>query len=73
MEIVMEIDDKVVDTDKRLSVHEAVCAERYKNMLDSFSKGAKRMERIEILIYATIASIFFGKDFLMETIKKVFL
>jgi hypothetical protein len=71
MEIVMELDDKVVETDKRLSVHEAVCAERYEKILDSFSKGAKRMERMEYLLYATIASIFFGKDFLVETIKKV--
>jgi hypothetical protein len=71
MEIVMELDNKVVETDKRLSVHEAVCAERYEQILESFSKGAKRMERMEYLLYATIASIFFGKDFLIETIKKV--
>ena len=36
----MELDDKVVETDKRLSVHEAVCAERYEGIIDSFSKGA---------------------------------
>jgi hypothetical protein len=67
----MELEDTVVENDKRLSIHEAVCAERYKGIIDSFSKSAKRMERIEYLLYATIASIFFGKDFLVETIKKV--
>jgi len=67
----MEIEDTVVENDKRLSIHEAICAERYKGIIDTFSKGNKRMERIEYLLYATIASIFFGKDFLIEIIKKV--
>jgi hypothetical protein len=67
----MEIEDTVVENDKRLSIHEAICAERYKGIIDTFSKGNRRMERIEYLLYATIASIFFGKDFLIETIKKV--
>ena len=69
----MELDDKVVETDKRLSVHEAVCAERYEGIIDSFSKGAKRMERIEYLLYATILSIFFGRDLIVEAVKKVLL
>ena len=67
----MELEDTVVENDKRLSIHEAVCAERYAGIIESFAKGNKRMERIEYLLYATIASIFFGKDFLIETIKKV--
>jgi hypothetical protein len=67
----MSIEDTVVENDKRLSIHEAICAERYEGIIDSFAKGNKRMERIEYLLYATIASIFFGKDFLVETIKKV--
>ena len=67
----MELEDTVVENDKRLSIHEAICAERYEGIIESFAKGNKRMERIEYLLYATIASIFFGKDFLIETIKKV--
>jgi hypothetical protein len=67
----MDMDAIIADTDKRLSVHEAVCAERYEGILESFAKGSKRMERIEYLLYAVIVSIFFGKDFLIETIKKV--
>ena len=59
----------VADNDKRLSVHEAVCAERYEGIQDAFKKGSKRMERIEYLLYAVIVSVFFGKDFLMDVIK----
>lgn len=69
----MDEEKIIIETDKRLSVHEAVCAERYEGIIESFSKGAKRMERIEYLLYATIASIFFGKDFLIETVKKLLL
>jgi hypothetical protein len=69
----MDEEKIIIETDKRLSIHEAVCAERYEGIIDSFSKGAKRMERIEYLLYATIASIFFGKDFLIETVKKLLL
>jgi hypothetical protein len=67
----MDMENVVIETDKRLNAHEQVCAERYKGIIDTFSKGNKKMERIEYLLYATIASIFFGKDFLIETIKKV--
>jgi hypothetical protein len=65
----MDMDAIIADTDKRLSVHEAVCEERYNAILESFDKGTKRMERIEYLLYAVIVSIFFGKDFLVDTVK----
>ena len=67
----MDMEAIIAETDKRLSVHEAVCAERYDGILESFDKGTKRMERIEHLLYAVIVSIFFGKDFLVETIKNL--
>ena len=67
----MEMEQVVAEVDKRLSVHEAVCAERYESILQSFAKGSKRSERIEYLLYATILSIFFGKEFLIEMLKKV--
>ena len=73
MEIFMEMEDKVAENDKRLSVHEAVCAERYEGIIESFGKGNKRMERIEYLLYATILSIFFGRDLIIEAIKKALL
>ena len=59
----------IAENDKRLSVHEAVCAERYEGILDSFDKGSKRMQRIEYLLYAVIASVFFGKDMFVDIIK----
>ena len=59
----------IAENDKRLSVHEAVCAERYEGILDSFDKGSKRMQRIEYLLYAVIASVFFGKDMLLDITK----
>jgi hypothetical protein len=67
----MDMQTIIANTDKRLSVHEAVCEERYNAILESFDKGTKRMERIEYLLYAVIVSIFFGKDFLVETVKNI--
>jgi len=65
----MDMETVIAENDKRLSVHEAVCAERYEGILDSFDKGSKRMQRIEYLLYAVIASVFFGKDMLLDIAK----
>ena len=65
----MDMETVIAENDKRLSVHEAVCAERYEGILDSFDKGSKRMQRIEYLLYAVIASVFFGKDMFVDIIK----
>jgi hypothetical protein len=65
----MDMDSMIAENDKRLSVHEAVCAERYEGILDSFDKGSKRMQRIEYLLYAVIASVFFGKDMILDIVK----
>lgn len=67
----MDMEAIIADTDKRLSIHEAVCEERYNAILERFDKGSKRMERIEYLLYAVIVSVFFGKDFLMDTVKNL--
>jgi predicted nucleic acid-binding Zn ribbon protein len=67
----MDMETSIAENDKRISVHEAVCAERYKGILDSFDKGSKRMQRIEYLLYAVIASVFFGKDFLVDAVKSL--
>ena len=56
-------------TDKRLMVHEAVCAERYEGIQDALAKGVKRMQKIEYLLYAVIFSILFGKDFMIDLAK----
>ena len=44
----------------RLSVHEAVCAQRYENIEKRFDDGSKRMQKIEYLLYVTIAAVLLG-------------
>ena len=59
----------VNENDKRISVHEAVCEQRYNAILESFANGSKRMQRIEYLLYAVIASVFFGKDMILNIVQ----
>jgi predicted nucleic acid-binding Zn ribbon protein len=61
------------ENDKRISVHEAICAERYQRIEESFERGAKRMQRIEYMLYALIVITFFGKDNFMELVQAVVL
>ena len=61
----------VNENDKRISIHEAVCEQRYNAILESFDNGSKRMQRIEYLLYAVIASVFFGKDMFLDIIKTI--
>lgn len=63
----------------RLSVHEAVCAERYKKIEESFGgvndrfdDGSKRMAKIEYLLYGVIIAVLLGPGVAAEFIKKVF-
>jgi hypothetical protein len=66
----MEAVEKLLnETERRLSVHEAVCAERYEGIQDSFAKGVQRMEKIERLLYAIIACIVLGPTFATEIVK----
>lgn len=41
--------DAIAENEKRIEVHEAVCAERYQGILDRFIRGDRRMQRIEYL------------------------
>ena len=50
-----QIQELATETDKRLSVHEAICAQRYENIQARFDDGSKRMTKIEYLLYALIA------------------
>jgi hypothetical protein len=65
----MDMEAMVNENDKRISVHEAVCEQRYNAILESFANGSKRMQRIEYLLYAVIVSVFFGKDMFVDIIK----
>jgi len=57
--------------DTRLSVHEAVCAQRYENIEKSFKEGTRRMRNIEILLYITIAAVFLGPGVAAMFVKKI--
>jgi hypothetical protein len=55
-----EIHEIATETDKRLSVHEAICASRYEGIQARFDEGSKRMTKIEYLLYAVILAVLFG-------------
>jgi hypothetical protein len=60
------------ETDKRLSVHEAVCAQRYENIQARFDDGSKRMTKIEYLLYVLLAVVLLGPGVAAEFVKKIF-
>jgi hypothetical protein len=59
------------ETDKRLSVHEAICAQRYESIQGRFDEGSKRMAKIEYLLYAVIAAVLLGPGVAAEFVKKL--
>jgi len=59
------------DLDKRLSVHEAICATRYENIEKRLSDGSKRMKHIEWLLYITIAAVLLGPGVAATFVKKL--
>lgn len=61
----------MVETETRIAVHEAVCAERYAAIEKSFESGSRRMTRIEYLLYVVIAAVLLGPGFAGELVKKV--
>ena len=58
------------DLDTRLSVHEAVCAERYEGIQRRFDEGSKRMQKIEHLIYALMVLVLLGPGVAAELLKR---
>jgi len=60
------------DLDKRLSIHEVVCLERYNNIDKSLRDGDKRMTKIEYLLYGVILCVLFGPGVAAEFVKKIF-
>ena len=59
------------ETDKRLSVHEAICAQRYEVIQTRFDEGSKRMTRVEYLLYVVIAVVLLGPGVAAEFVKKL--
>jgi hypothetical protein len=56
-------------TDKQLSIHEAVCAQRYDEIQRRFDDGSKRMQRIEHTLYLSILISLFGPKYLEPLLK----
>jgi len=61
----------ISETEAKLAVHEAICAERYEGIQKSFAAGSKRMTKIEYLLYVVIAAVLFGPGVAGEFVKKV--
>jgi len=67
-----DVQELATETDKRLSIHEAICAQRYEVIQQRFDEGSKRMNKIEYLLYGVIVCVLFGPGVAGELIKKVF-
>ena len=66
-----DIQELASETDKRLSVHEAICAQRYEGIQARFDDGSKRMNKIEYLLYGVIVCVLFGPGVAGELVKKI--
>jgi len=66
-----DVNELASETDKRLSVHEAICAQRYENIQGRFDEGSKRMTKIEYLLYVVIAVVLLGPGVAAEFVKKL--
>jgi len=65
------VEELATETDKRLSVHEAICAQRYEGIQARFDDGSKRMNKIEYLLYGVIVCVLFGPGVAAEFVKKL--
>jgi len=66
-----QIQELATETDKRLSVHEAICAQRYENIQARFDDGSKRMTKVEYLLYVLLAVVLLGPGVAAEFVKKL--
>jgi hypothetical protein len=76
----------IAENEQRIAVHEAVCAERYQGIQDSFDRGEKRMkamderserlekktQRIEWVLYFVLLTVIGGKDVALKVFEAVF-
>jgi hypothetical protein len=66
-----QVHELATETDKRLSIHEAVCAQRYEGIQARFDDGSKRMTKIEYLLYVLLAVVLLGPGVAAEFVKKL--
>lgn len=69
----------IAENEQRIAVHEAVCAERYQGIQESFNRGEKRMQRIEkrsarveYVIYFLIIAVLIGPANAVKLFEVVF-
>lgn len=67
-----DIHELATETDKKLAVHEAICASRYESIQKRFDDGSKRMQRIEYILYLIAAMTLFGPTNGGELLMKLF-
>jgi hypothetical protein len=60
--------DDSVTVETRISVHEAVCAERYASILAMLRDTARRVTRLEIMVLAAAGSTILGMAGLVATL-----
>ena len=65
-------EEMISKTEHKLSLHEAVCAERYEKINESLDKGAKRMTRIEYMIYIVVAAVLLGPGVAADLFRHLF-
>jgi hypothetical protein len=65
------LEARIVETEKQLSVHEAICAQRYEAIQKRFDDGSKRMQRIEYILYILAVATFVGPANLEKLIKAI--
>ena len=65
-------------TETKLSVHEAVCAERYKQIQEPFERvderfrdGNAKFRRLEYILYAVMAAVLLGPGAAATFFKKL--
>jgi hypothetical protein len=61
----------IPEVEARLTSHEQVCAQRYENIEKRFDDGSRRMQRIEWLLYITIAAVLLGPGVAAMFVKKL--
>ena len=65
-----DIHELATETDKKLAVHEAICASRYESIQKRFDDGSKRMQRIEYILYLIAVMTLFGTASVAELLMK---
>jgi len=59
------------DIETNFAVHEAVCAERYKEISERMDSGSARMKRIEMGLWVIALAVLLGPGVAAELVKKI--